>query len=216
MERARTPMLGASGFSLVEVMVAVVVICIGLLGIAKMQAMAVSTTNMSRQRSLAAIEAASIAASMHSNREYWAQFSTPFWINITSGAGAVPVVTSTDPALLAQTVTNLAVPPPLKSCVGTNNGIAVCSPAGAGTNASLAAFDVARWYETLAGLLPTPVTALINCPGAVAGNPAPTSCTVQITWLEKAVAINSTEALQEQTAGPSTSEKPVFTLYVEP
>ena len=52
---------------------AVVVICVGLLGIAKMQAMALSNTNMSRQRSLAAIEAASIAASMHSNRQYWAR-----------------------------------------------------------------------------------------------------------------------------------------------
>ena len=56
------------GFSLVEVMVAVVVICVGLLGIAKMQAMALSNTTMSRQRSLAAIEAASIASAMHSNR----------------------------------------------------------------------------------------------------------------------------------------------------
>ena len=73
MKRAPTQLLRAPGFSLVEVMVAVVVICVGLLGIAKMQAMAVSNTNMSRQRSLAAIEAASIASAMHSNREYWAE-----------------------------------------------------------------------------------------------------------------------------------------------
>ena len=72
------------GFSLVEVMVAVVVICVGLLGIAKMQAMALSNTNMSRQRSLAAIEAASIAASMHSNRQYWAlAIVTPFSVSIS-------------------------------------------------------------------------------------------------------------------------------------
>ena len=82
------------GFSLIEVMVAVVVICIGLLGIAKMQAMALSNTNMSRQRSLAAIEAASIAASMHSNRQYWAgTIVTPFNVSITGNPAAVLRVT---------------------------------------------------------------------------------------------------------------------------
>jgi len=71
MRRANTPSR-ARGFTLVEVMVAVIVICIGLLGIAKMQALALSNMTASRLRSLAAIEAASLAASMHSNRNYWA------------------------------------------------------------------------------------------------------------------------------------------------
>ena len=46
------------GFSLVEVMVAVVVICTGLLGIAKLQALSLSNTSTARLRSLAAMEAA--------------------------------------------------------------------------------------------------------------------------------------------------------------
>src|SRR5262249_61998101 len=62
----------AGGFSLVEVMVAVVIICVGLLGIAKMQALALSSTTTSRLRALAAIQAAGLASAMHSNREYWA------------------------------------------------------------------------------------------------------------------------------------------------
>jgi type IV pilus assembly protein PilV len=222
MKRTPTSLFRAPGFSLVEVMVAVVVICVGLLGIAKMQAMAVSNTNMSRQRSLAAIEAASFASAMHSNREYWASFPTAFSVSIVSGtpAGAPPVVASTDAALQAQTLADIG-PPPLSPCVGTNNGIAMCSPA-AGNTAALAAFDLSRWWNSLSSLLPNPVTSTINCPATPVGNPAPTSCTVQIQWIEKAVAMNTQEAKVEEgavdtaTTGASAAEQPVFTLYVEP
>jgi type IV pilus assembly protein PilV len=220
MKRAPAPLLSASGFSLVEVMVAVVVICVGLLGIAKMQAMAVSNTNMSRQRSLAAIEAASIASAMHSNREYWASFPTAFSVQIASGApaGALPVVVSTDPSLQAQTIADIG-PPVLSPCIGTNNGLPTCSPLAAGNSAALAAFDLSRWWNALSQLLPYPVTATVNCPATPVGNPAPTSCTVQIQWIEKAVAMNSTEAQVQEAApaaGASTGEQPIFTLYVEP
>ena len=166
MKRAPTPLFRASGFSLVEVMVAVVVICVGLLGIAKMQAMAVSNTNMSRQRSLAAIEAASIASAMHSNREYWASFPAAFSVSIVSGApaGALPVVASTRPVAARHKRSRTSDRRSLSPCIGTNNGLATCSPAAAGNSAALAAFDLARWWNALSGLLPDPVTATITCP----------------------------------------------------
>src|SRR5205823_9766606 len=62
------PNVRSRGFSLVEVMVAVIVICVGLLGIAKLQALSLSNTTTSRLRALAAIQVASVAAAMHSNR----------------------------------------------------------------------------------------------------------------------------------------------------
>jgi type IV pilus assembly protein PilV len=62
----------AKGFSLVEVMVALVVTAIGLLGLAKMESLALSSTGVAGQRSLAAIQASSLAAMMHANRDYWA------------------------------------------------------------------------------------------------------------------------------------------------
>jgi type IV pilus assembly protein PilV len=202
----------AQGFSLVEVMVAVVVICVGLLGIAKMQAMALSNTNMSRQRSLAAIEAASFAASMHSNRLYWG--TLPNLLTVTLSAAGAQVIG--DAALQAQ-IANDLIPANANDCVGVANGPPKC-PAGV----NLAAFDLARWWANSVSLtLPNP-TATVNCPQVPPGNAAPIACTIQISWTEKAVAINTAEATQaanEQAGGPNAiarSENPTFTLYVEP
>jgi type IV pilus assembly protein PilV len=61
----------ARGFSLMEVMVALVVSTVGLLGLAKMEALAMSSTGVASSRSLAAIEASSLAAAMHANPGYW-------------------------------------------------------------------------------------------------------------------------------------------------
>ena len=61
------------GFSLLEVMVALVVLSVGLLGVVKLESVAYSSTNVASKRSIAALEAASLAASMHVNRGYWTQ-----------------------------------------------------------------------------------------------------------------------------------------------
>jgi type IV pilus assembly protein PilV len=78
------------GFSLVEVMVALIVMSVGLLGIAKMQAVALSNTAVASTRSMAAIEASSLAASMHANRGYWSSTAVPATITL-QGAVAPPV-----------------------------------------------------------------------------------------------------------------------------
>ena len=217
--RARS---GNAGFSLVEVMVAVVVICIGLLGIAKMQALSLSNTNMSRQRSMAAIQAASIASSMHSNRQYWASFTGAEFkivINNPTQASSPTVVVTGDPSALLQGDVVNDIPPTagteIKNCISTDpaGALPVC------TAEQLAAFDIARWWvNAVFAQLPNP-TATIDCPGGLTGT-APVSCTVQISWVEKAVAINAQEAQQQQTGttatAASTNENPTFTLYVEP
>src|ERR1700759_974300 len=64
-------MRNAAGFSLIEVLVALIIISVGLLGVARMQALSLSNTNAARLRSLAAIEAASLASAMHADRAYW-------------------------------------------------------------------------------------------------------------------------------------------------
>ena len=202
------------GFSLVEVMVAVIVICVGLLGIAKMQALALSNTSTSRLRALAAIQAAGLAAAMHSNREYWAGATPP--VTTTFNANATGQFVSTDAALQAAANTalpaGLSTPDAIQTCVGTANAAAVCG--GATGVVNLAAFDLARWAASLNALLPNPQST-ISC-AVVAGAAAPPSCTIVISWSERAVAMNQQEVQAEAAKGPSNIENPTYLLYVEP
>jgi type IV pilus assembly protein PilV len=191
------------GFSLVEVMVAIVVICVGLLGVAKLQALALSYTTTARLRSLAALEAASLASAMHSNREYWAN-TPPTSIVVTSNPSpAPPTIVSSDAAMGATATADLgaAFPGFPQSCIGNAASGPVC-PAS-----NLAAFDLAWWLTSLNGLLPNP-GATINC-----SNAAPAACTIQITWTENAVAMNSQES---NSPNVQQFQTPTYTLYVEP
>ncbi|HWZ62923.1 MAG TPA: prepilin-type N-terminal cleavage/methylation domain-containing protein [Steroidobacteraceae bacterium] len=215
MSAARTVRAAAGGFSLVEVMVAVVVICVGLLGIAKLQSLAMSNTSVARNRSLAAMQAASFASAMHSNREYWASFAGGLTATVSGVAGAYAVASS-DGALQADTAADfpLVLPPNMGPCVVT-----VIQVAAACTAEQLAAFDLARWWElSLAPMLPGPAQATISCPPPPLGNPAPPACTIVIQWTEKTVSLNSQEAANETGAayGSSLFEQPIYTLYVEP
>jgi type IV pilus assembly protein PilV len=176
------------GFSLVEVMVAVIVICVGMLGIAKMQALSLANTTTARLRSLAAIEAASLASAMHSNRQYWANTALPFNVAL-SAAGAI---TSSDGALAVQATADLTN---LTACFGVQ-----CAAL------PLAAFDLARWTTNMTGMLPNP-TANISCP-ANPGVNAPPSCTITISWNERSVGVNRQETV--------ALALPTYTLYVEP
>ena len=198
----------ARGFSLVEIMVAVVVICVGLLGIAKMQALAVSNTATARMRALAAFEAASLASMMHSNRNYWATAqavaNSPMSISIPAGttglAGVTFVPSGFAPQSLTACMTGAVAPGP------------VCGLNLADGAQVLAGMDVTRWAYYLTGtqaVLPN-LTATITCQGAL----QPPSCIIQMQWTETAGAVNTSEI-----SGPITTEGGVFdyyTLYVAP
>ncbi|HEY2677668.1 MAG TPA: prepilin-type N-terminal cleavage/methylation domain-containing protein [Steroidobacteraceae bacterium] len=182
------------GFTLLEVMVALFVLSVGLLGVVKLEALAYSSTNIASKRSIAALEAASLAASMHVNRGYW---TTPD----TSGASfvvtpsALPAgqVTSTAPLLAA-----LANTPQTCTVIG-----APCAPL------NMALYDLQQWAAptgapgtALASVSPN-VVATINC-----GTTTPISCMINIQWAENAVNLGTQETGVLQ--GPS------YTLYVEP
>jgi len=179
-----------------------------------MQALALSNTSTSRLRALAAIQAAGLAAAMHSNREYWAGATPP--VTTTFNANATGQFVSTDAALQAAANTalpaGLSTPDAIQTCVGTANAAAVCG--GATGVVNLAAFDLARWAASLNALLPNPQST-ISC-AVVAGAAAPPSCTIVISWSERAVAMNQQEAVAEAANGPSNIEQPSYLLYVEP
>jgi type IV pilus assembly protein PilV len=154
----------SAGFSLIEVMVALVVCSIGLLGLAKMESLAISSTSVAGSRSIAAIEASSLASAMHANPGYWAGGFAPAITSISYIAG---VLTITDPGL---------------------QGAATCLTAGAGSclPGVMAAYDVQQWAAALKAVLPG-YLATLNCTKTVN---VPVTCTIQIQWSENAVAGN--------------------------
>jgi type IV pilus assembly protein PilV len=184
------------GFSLVEIMVAVVVICVGLLGIAKMQALAVSSTTTARLRAMAAFQAASLASVMHSNRVYWASAAAVANSPVVIQGAAIT------PAGLAQ-ATN--------ACIVTTVSAVPACPGVAGAQI-LAGFDLARWANGLTGLMPNPTTT-ITCQGAV----APPSCIIQMQWTEQTGTINASEQSVAITSlAAAGGNLDYYTLYVEP
>lgn len=182
-----THVRGERGFSLIEVLVALIVVSIGLLGIAKMQAIAYSSTGVASKRSLAAIEAASLASSMHANRAYWSEPATAPLNTTVTGT----VVASTDPALGGG-----------GNC--TLGGTLPCSPT------QLAAYDMQSWAIALQQLLPTD-QATIVCQSTAS---TPVSCTVTIQWTENLVAANKQEAAAANPNAPL--QTPTYTLYIQP
>jgi type IV pilus assembly protein PilV len=179
------------GFSLVEVLVALVIIAVGMLGIAKMQALGLSTTESSGVRSLVAIEAASLAATMHTNRDYWVAGPPPasFTVSVqTTGPNTYSTVVGGSAALAAN----------------PNCQIAVCSAA------NIAAYDVNAWAASLAQVVPAALATVTcnNAPGV------PVSCMIQIQWQENVTSTSNSVAATSSAANVLNS--PLYTLYVEP
>jgi type IV pilus assembly protein PilV len=167
----------SSGFSLIEVLVALVVTSIGLLGLAKMESLALSSTGVASSRSLAAIEASSLAASMHSNRGYW-------------GAGRAPASTTVNNSVTNNFSTAIAC---------TTPGTSAC------TVDQMAFYDLQQWAIALQAVLPG-YNATITC--STSGFPV--NCTIQIQWVENAVAANAAQT------NLVALQAPTYTVYVEP
>jgi type IV pilus assembly protein PilV len=167
-----------AGFSMIEALITIVVISIALLGIAKMQAAGTSDTQISRVQSLIAMQANSLAASMHSNRSFWAVAgSAPS----TFTASGTTINDSSSKLTGATSFTSVT------SCLGTSVS---CSPA------QTAAFDVWYWASNLNSKFPT-YAATVKCTAT-----APVNCSINIQWTENYVAINKT-ALSTTGSTPS-------------
>jgi type IV pilus assembly protein PilV len=165
------------GFSLIEVMVALFVLSVGMLGVVKLETAAYSSTNVAAKRSIAAVQAASLAASMHINRGYWTQNdAAAASITVTGSVVAVP-----------------SGAPLLAAAVGATPNCAVVATPCSVTN--MAAYDLQQWATSLASLLPNE-TAAIQCNAAT-----PVACNININWSENTVASNQQET--GTLAGPS-------------
>lgn len=148
------------GFTLMEVLVALVVISIGLIGIAAMQASAIASTHSSQTESLAAIEARSIADAMQANPGYWASGPAASF-TVSAPAAGSSIGTVTDTTLASQS---------------TNCYTTACSAE------QLAGFDLQRWGYQLNNQVPG-ATAHFTCQIA-----SPSICTITVSWSQKATA----------------------------
>jgi len=119
-----------------------VVIAFGLLGIAGMQALSISNTSVAGFRSIAALQASSIAAAMSANEAYW----QPLIGSSSTTTVSNTVITSTDPSLNGSTAVCLSI---------------LCSPS------AMAGYDLWTWGQTLWSVLPNG-TGEVDC---VAGPP---------------------------------------------
>lgn len=178
--------LGSSGFSLLEVLVALVIVSLGLIGLSKMQAAALSNTQNSRARALIALQASSLAEAMHGNRGFWAAGTAPASVSATG-------TTVTDASgILSATVD--------------------CSPTAtaACTSAQLAAYDLQTWMAGMNARFPS-YAATIQCTTAIG---TPISCVINLNWSEKYIAVNRTTAAA--LGATQTASALQYSLYVEP
>lgn len=191
----------ARGFSLTEVLVALVVCGIGLLGLAKMESLALSSTDVAGTRSIAALEAASLAAMMRADRAYWAGDVSALGTTSISGGSSTAWPTVSGNATLSQN-------PPANLCAGL--AAASCTPA------QLATLDVNRWGRDLGAWLPAGYSANVTC----ALNPPSTTavtCEIVLNWAENAVGVNSQQSgVTGASAAFTTTQSPQYTLTVEP
>jgi type IV pilus assembly protein PilV len=150
------------GFTLLEVLIAMVIVAIGLIGLAKMQMLSVSATKDAGSRTLAAMHVSNLVSSMHSNKSYWA-----------SGAA---------PASFTASGTNITDSTHVLDRLIIGGCTSACSPA------DVASVDVSSWVQLMNSQFPF-YDAKIDCTNNIS---QPVSCQIYVTWMEKTIAVNKT------------------------
>ncbi|HTD02244.1 type IV pilus modification protein PilV [Undibacterium sp.] len=175
MTRLFSPLVKARGFTLIEVLIALVVTAVGLLGLAKMQALAISSTKTSGNRSLIALQVGSLVSAMHANKAFWTSAAVP-----STFSAATSVVSDTSGILNATVAGGCA---------------SLCTPA------NMAANDVQVWAADMNKQFPS-YTAKVNCTN---GTNQPVSCQIYVTWTESNVALSQTSSGGASSPAPSFS-----------
>ena len=177
-----------AGFTLIELLITLVIVSVGLLGVAKLQAAAVAETAVARTRSLMTFQAEALASNMRANKAFW-QSSSTYSQTVTIPAASTGNFT--------QSPSNLVIPTTSDTtCVSTSS----CSAA------NLAYDDMRTWAKSFGARFPA-ATGSISCTGSAT---VPVSCDITLNWTERTVAINRSTA-----AGPSQNAS-TMVLHVQP
>jgi type IV pilus assembly protein PilV len=174
------------GFTLVELLITLVIVSVGLLGMAKLQAAAVAESQVSRVRSLMTFQAESLSGMMSANRSYWgAVTGTAPGFKVAAGTG---VVTDTAGTLATG-----------GTCTTVGK---TCLPA------QIAGYDATTWATNFSARFPTGAAA-VTCSTPAAT--APTTCDIKLTWSEHYVAMSRSTA-----GGTSSDSNLNMILHVQP
>lgn len=177
------------GFTLIEVLIALVIAAVGLLGLAKMQALAVSSSKESGSRGLMALQVSSLAATLYSNHAYWA--------------------TATQARKLTMLEDNVT---PVNGG-GTWGRYSAADATACSTKCTaetLAGVDLRNWARDMSRQFPT-YNAELTCTAITATTPV--NCKILVQWEEKQVAVNAPAS-----AAPSlgVAPKPTFSVDIQP
>lgn len=215
--RRIVPQHDMRGFSMVEVLVALIIIAVGLLGIAKMQALLLANTGLSRVRALIALETSSLAASMHANLDYWANASS--WGNAPGGLTVnIDPTNGTSPV----TATNSALQSAITAALGSQGGSPSISGSGAPASCetgggavpcsptNMAAYQLTQWEQAMSNVVGNAQTT-VQCNTVV----TVVTCTITVNWKENTVNANSQEVQAEQSTGNAFLNQ-TYQLVVNP
>ena len=192
----RPPLRDEAGFTLIELLVTMLIVTIGLLGLAKLQATAVSNTAVARTRALMTYQAESLAGMMRANQGFW----------VTSGAGPFPSFSVTTGGTASD------------SQMSKNGSTGTCLNVTC-SQAQLAWDDMYTWAAkfndgTVNSAFPgaSATVACVSASGGACGaNPAtPHSYDITLTWQQKLVAIN------RSTVNSSMTQPVSMVMHVQP
>jgi type IV pilus assembly protein PilV len=189
------------GFTLIELMITVLIVTIGLLGLAKLQATAVSNTAASRTRALMTYQAESLAGMIRANKGFW----------VTSGSTAVDRWFKVSAAGAPTDSGQMQKLGSTGSCVD----VGTCTPE------NLAYDDMYTWAKafndgTANSAFPGAQASIVCVPvtgSTCAANPAtPHGYDITLTWNQKQVAVNRSTATTAATAASAVS----MVMHVQP
>lgn len=174
------------GFTLMELLITMLIVTVGLLGLAKLQATAVSESSVARTRALMTFQAESLAGMMRANKSFWTTTVGPFPSFTVGSDGTVSNAQMVKSGTLAT-----------GSCANLP-GAAICTPQ------NLAWDDMYTWAAafndgTATSAFPG-ASATITCipssgaPPCTATTTAPHSYDIVLSWQEKFVAMNRSTA----------------------
>ncbi len=163
------------GFTLIEVLIALVISAIGLLGIAGMQMFSINNTSASNVRAVAAIEASNLVSRMKAAPDYWQSVDDDFAIEIsTDSSGEISI---------ADLVAG-------NDAGATLDGLhADCTVDGAcDTPDKVAAYNLKQWKARVDERLPSAVVTIRRIKAAA--SPRFPIFSIDIAWREKVSAQN--------------------------